>query len=174
MVGAPPNTSATMSARCRRAGTSRAVADRAEHEGEMLHAVEGRDIGVAGRLAGLRLDRKGRDALDELLARLPIGDEIGDRDQLEAVRGGEVGDLLAGHHRAVVIGEFADDADRRQAGEAAEVDGRFRMAGAHQHAAVPGDQREDMAGPHEIAPRPYCRWRARAPCCSAARPKCRS
>ncbi len=62
----------------------------------------------------------------------------------------EFGDLLAGHHRAVVIGEFADDADRRQAGEPAQIDRRLGVAGAHQHAAVLGDERKDMARPHEI------------------------
>ena len=66
------------------------------------------------------------------------------------MRGGEIDDLLAGHHRAVVIGELADDADRRQTGEPAEIDGRLGMAGAHQHAALLGDEREHMAGPHEI------------------------
>ena len=41
-------------------------------------------------------------------------------------------------------------ADRRQPGEPAEIDRGLGMAGAHEHAAVPGDQREDVAGPHEI------------------------
>jgi hypothetical protein len=35
---------------------------------------------------------------------------------------GEVVDLRALHHGAVVVREFADDADRGQAGEAAEID----------------------------------------------------
>ena len=41
-------------------------------------------------------------------------------------------------------------ADRRQPGEPAEVDRGLGMAGAHEHAAVLGDQREDVAGAHEI------------------------
>ena len=49
-----------------------AVADPAMHEGEMLHRIEARAIGIAGDLADRGLDRKGRDPLDELLARLPI------------------------------------------------------------------------------------------------------
>ena len=35
-------------------------------------------------------------------------------------------------------------------GEPAEVDGGLRMARAHEHAAILGDQREDVAGAHEI------------------------
>ena len=127
------------------------VADRAQHEGEVLHAVERRHIGVADHFPGLRLDGERRDAFDELFARLPKGDKIGNRHEFEVMRAREFLDLAAGHHRAVVIGEFADDADRRQAGELAEIDGGFRMSGAHQHPAVLGDQREDMAGPHEVA-----------------------
>ena len=89
-------------------------------------------------------------ALDQLLARLAIGDQVGDGDLLEAVLLGEGGDLRALHHRAVIVGELADHADRRQLGELAEVDRRLGMARAHQHAAILGDQREDMAGPDEI------------------------
>ena len=127
------------------------VADRAQNEGEVLHAVERRHIGVADHFPGLCLDRERRDAFDELFARLPKGDKIGNRHEFEVVRAREFLDLASGHHRAVVIGEFANDADRRQAGKLAQIDGGFRMSGAHQHPAVLGDQREDMAGPHEVA-----------------------
>ena len=54
------------------------------------------------------------------------------------------------HHRAVVVHQFRQHADRRQAGEPAQIDAGFGVAGAHQHAAVLGDQRKDVAGPHEI------------------------
>ena len=58
--------------------------------------------------------------------------------------------LLALHDRAVVVHQLGDDADRRQAGELAEVDRSLGMAGAQQHAAVARDQRKNMAGPGEI------------------------
>ncbi len=88
--------------------------------------------------------------LDQRFLALAVGDEIGDRNLLQAVLLGKVDDLRAARDGAVVVDEFADDADRRQAGEPAEIDGRFRMAGAHQHAAFAGDQREDVAGTDEI------------------------
>ena len=112
-----------------------AVADRAVDEGEMQHRIERRAIGVDGHLADRRLDRKARDPLDQILARLAIGDEVGDRNALEPVLGGEGLDLRPDHHRAVVVGEFADDRHRRQAGEPAQIDRRLGVAGAHQHAA---------------------------------------
>ena len=90
------------------------------------------------------------DALDQAFARLTIGDEVSHRNLLELVLFGEGGDLRPDHDRAVVIGQFADHADRRQAGQFAEIDRRLGVAGAHQHPAVARDQRKDMAGPHEI------------------------
>ncbi len=79
-----------MSARCSRAGTSRPSPIAPSTKGEMLHAVEGRDIGVAGQRPRGSFDRKGRHALHQLFARLPVGDEIGDRDHLELVRGARI------------------------------------------------------------------------------------
>ena len=64
---------------------------------------------------------------------------------------GEGLDLRPDHYGAIVVGEFADDSDRRQTGELAQVDRRFGMTGPHQHASVLGDQREDVAGADEIA-----------------------
>ena len=63
---------------------------------------------------------------------------------------GEGVDLRALHHRAVIVGEFADHAHRRQVRELAQVDGRFRVARAHEHAAILGNEREDVAGADEI------------------------
>ena len=59
-------------------------------------------------------------------------------------------DLRPAHHGAVVVHQFGQHADRRQLGEPAEIDAGFGMAGAHQHAAFLGDQRKDVARPHEI------------------------
>ena len=114
-----------------------AVADAPMNEGEMQDRIERRAIGVALQLADRRLNRKARDPLDQLLARLPIGDQVGDRNALDLVLVGERVDLRPDHHGAVVVGEFADDRDRRQARELAKVDGRLGMAGAHEHAARP-------------------------------------
>src|SRR5258706_239700 len=59
------------------------VADLAVDEGVMVHLVERRDIGVAHELADLGLDFELGDPGDELLARLAVGDQIGDRDALQ-------------------------------------------------------------------------------------------
>ena len=128
-----------------------AVADAPMHEGKMQDRIERGAIGVALKLADRRLDRKAGDPLDQLLARLPVGDHVGDRNALDLVLVGEGLDLRPDHHGAVVVGEFADDGDRRQAGKLAEVDRGLGVAGAHEHAAILGDKRKNMAGTDEIA-----------------------
>src|ERR1700722_18284595 len=128
-----------------------AIADRSMYEGEMQDRIERRAIGVALKLANRRHDRKARDTLDQLLARLPIGDEIRDRNALDLVLVGEGLALGSDHDGAVVVGEFADDGDRRQAGELAKVDRSLGMAGAHEHPAILGDKGKNMARPDEIA-----------------------
>ena len=115
-----------------------------------MHGVERGAIGVTGQPAEWRLDRKGRNALDQFFPRLAVGDEVGDRDPADIVLLRERLDLRADHDRAVVIGELADDGDGRQLGEFAEVDRRLGVARAHQHPALLGDEREHMAGANEI------------------------
>ena len=102
------------------------------------------------RLAIRRVDVERRLELDQGFLALAVGDEIGDGNQLQAMLFRKFSDLRAARDRAVVVDQFADDADRRQAGELAEIDGGFRMTRAHQHAAFAGDQRENMAGTREI------------------------
>lgn len=64
---------------------------------------------------------------------------------------GEGCDLRPAHHGAVIIDQFGNDTDRREAGHVAKVDGCFRVPGAHEHAAFAGDQGKDMARTNEVA-----------------------
>ena len=127
-----------------------AVADIAVDKGVVMHLVERRHIGIAGELADLARDLELGDAGHELFARLAIGDQIGDRNALQRVLLGEGGDLRAAHDRAVVVDQLADRRHRLELGEPAEIDRRLGMARAHQHAAILGDQRKDVARPDEI------------------------
>ena len=63
--------------------------------------------------------------------------------------------LEVGHarHRAVVVHDLADHAGRVQAGQPREVDRRLGLAGALEHAAGLGLEREDVAGLDEVARR---------------------
>jgi hypothetical protein len=53
-------------------------------------------------------------------------------------------------HAAVIIDDFANHAHRRQAGQPAEIDGRFRMTGAVEYAATARNQREQVPGTDKI------------------------
>jgi hypothetical protein len=63
---------------------------------------------------------------------------------------GELAHRGAAHHGAVVVHQLGQHTDRRQIGKPAEIDAGLGVAGAHEHAAVLGDQREHVARAHEI------------------------
>ena len=128
-----------------------ARADPAVDECHVMHLVERGDIGVALERADLGSDLEFRDPLDQLVAGLAIGDQVRDRNSFQAVVLGEGGDLVPARHRAVVVHQLGEHPDRRHAGEPAQVDTGFGMAGTHQDAALLGDQRKHVAGADEIA-----------------------
>ena len=79
----------------------------------------------------------------------PVGDEVADGADLEAVGAREIHQVVEPGHGPVVAHDLADHAAGVEAGEAGDVDRRFGMAGADQHAAGPRDQRENVAGRDE-------------------------
>src|ERR1700687_1750542 len=119
-----------------------ALADVAVDEGHMVYGVERGDESIAAELADLAFYREGGDALDELLTRLPPGDDVGDRDLCELVVFGEGGDFGASFDASGVVHELGDHAHGRQPREPAKIDAGFGMARAHQHAALARDQRK--------------------------------
>ena len=113
----------------------RAVADR--------RRTRRRSVGSAGR----------DDAFDELVVAAAVGDQVGDRDHLQAVPRAVLGQVRHARHRAVVVHHLADHAGRVQPGEPREVDRRLGLAGALEHAAGRGLEREHVAGLDEVARR---------------------
>src|SRR5215471_16958802 len=91
-----------------------AVADAAVDKSHMLDGVERCHVGITRERADLALYREFADPLDQLVARLSVGDEIGDRDLLEFVELGKGGHTRAAHHGAVVVHQLGKDADRGQ------------------------------------------------------------
>ncbi len=63
-------------------------------------------------------------------------------------KGDEIGQP---RHGAVVVHDLADHAGRVEPGKTRHVHRRLGMAGAHQHAAFSGQQREDVAGGGDVA-----------------------
>ena len=116
----------------------------------MLHTVPGKGVGLRSCRAEGRFDGEGGFHLHQRFLALAVGDEIGNRHLLELMFFRKGSDLRSARHGAVVIDEFADDTDRRQACQLAEVDGGFRMSRAHQDAALTGNQRENVSRPGKI------------------------
>ena len=104
----------------------------------------GAEDAVAGGQMGLR------DALDHLLVVQPVGDDLGDADDVDAVPGGEL--LQLGHpgHGAVLVHDFADDAGGLQPGQLGQVHDGLRLAGAHEHAALLVAEGEQVAGARQL------------------------
>ena len=88
--------------------------------------------------------------MNQQLVRHAIADQVGDRDNLDAVLDSELAQLRQPRHRAIVVHDFADDRRRRQSGDARQVNRGFGLAGPHQHAAFAGAQRKDVAGPRQV------------------------
>ncbi len=119
-------------------------------EGHVVNRIERREKSVAGQRADFGLHRKFPGAIDQLVARLPVGDQFRDRDALQLVALGKSGKLGAAHHRTIVIHQFRQHAHRRHAGQPAHVDAGFGMARAHQDAAFLGDQRKHVPRPYKV------------------------
>ncbi len=119
--------------------------DVAVHEGDVLGAVDGdpvavrREVAVPGRQPGLG------DPLDEALVAAPVADQVLDRDHRQAVLVGELAQLRAALHGAVVVDDLDQDAGRGEPGEPGQVDGGLGVAAPDEHAALAVAQREHVA-----------------------------
>ncbi len=91
------------------------------------------------------------DRFDHRLVAEPVFDDIGDGDNLEPVDRGELDQIVAPRHRAVIFQNLADHAGRLHAREPGEVDSALGLTGADQHPAVARAERIDVAGRDKLA-----------------------
>ena len=99
-------------------------------------------MGAADRAAGL--------AFHQLLGGIAVVDQIADGANLDAVLMAEIDQLRQACHGAIVIHDLADHRRRLQSAEAGQIAAGLGVAGAHQHAAILGHQREDVARLHQV------------------------
>src|SRR5262245_4059208 len=114
--------------------------------------------GLYGRFVDVEIEGATEQAIDggfsdlahDAIMAQPIADQIFDGADLQAVALGE-GDQI-GHacHGAVVVHNLADDAGRKQASQAGEIDGGLRVAGAHEHATFARNQRENVPRGNDV------------------------
>ena len=128
-----------------------AVADLAAHQRDVRLAVELVLVGEDAERAVLGRQRRVRGALHQPLGAHPVLNQVRDRDHQQPVLLGELRQLRHARHRAVLVHDFADDAGRIEPGDARQIDGRFGLPGAHQHAAVARAQRQHVTRPRQVA-----------------------
>ncbi|MNI49150.1 hypothetical protein D3C73_1037470 [compost metagenome] len=85
-----------------------------------------------------------------MLLLIAVMNQISDADQLEVMLLRNLNEIRQAGHRAVSLDHFADYARRIGAAHASQIDCGFGVAGAAQHAAFFGDQREHMARSAEV------------------------
>ena len=127
-----------------------AAADSPVNKCHVLDGIERSDIGIALKSADLALYWKLANALDQLVPGLPIGDQIRNGNLPQLMAASEFCHAWPAHHRAIVVHQLRQHADRRQAGKPAQVDAGLGMSGSHQHTTVLGDQGKDVARAHEV------------------------
>ena len=91
-----------------------------------------------------------RDFLHHRLVVHAVLDQIGDRDHQQLVPLGELRQLGHAGHRAVVIHDFADDAGGIQPADPRQIDRRFGLPGANEHAPGLRAQRKHVPRPREV------------------------
>ena len=77
--------------------------------------------------------------------RVEVDDEIRDGHERQAMGVRERPQVLASHHRTLVMDELRDDGDLTAVGQAAQFDPGLRVSGALAHAAVAGDEGQHVA-----------------------------
>ena len=125
--------------------------DRATHHRDVLLAVEHRLVHVRGEVAPRRRDARLGDPTDELLVLAAVLDELGDRDHQEPVLLAELDQVRDPRHRPVVVHDLAEHAGGVHARQTGQVHRRLGVAGALEHATLGVAQREDVAGPCQVA-----------------------
>ena len=125
--------------------------DLALDQRHVVLVVHQRAVADDGELAERGRHPRLHHALHELVVLAPVGDQIGDGDHLQAVALAVRDQVGHPRHRPVVVHDLADHAGGREAREPREVDRRLGLAGALEHAAGLGLQREDVAGLDEVA-----------------------
>ncbi len=117
---------------------------------DVVLVVHQRAVPEDRELAEARRHARRDDPFDELVVAPAVGDQIGDRDQLQRVLVAVGLEIVEAGHRPVLVLDLADQTRGLAACEAREIDRGLGMTGALQDAPVPGLQRVDMTGHDDV------------------------
>lgn len=116
----------------------------------MLVGVEITLIGDRGKLAVFRGQPGFSYAAYQLLMSAPVGDKVGDTDDLDSELPGCHFQLWQARHCAIIIHNLTDDACRVKSCQPGEVDNSFGMPGPDQNPAIPRPEWKHMSGASQI------------------------
>ena len=117
---------------------------------DVVVALEHALIKVELELALGRGQRHRDHAAHQYLAAAAPRDQVPDRENAEPMTAREALELGQPRHAAVIGQDLAQRADRLEPGECAQVGHRLAVAGAAQHPARHGAEREHMARAHQV------------------------
>ena len=107
------------------------------HQCHVLGLVDVIPVGDHREVAQLRREPGFSHPVHESLGLEPVGHELGDRDEREPVLRGEGLQLGTACHGAVGVEDLADDPGGHESGEPRQIDARFGLPHALEHAARP-------------------------------------
>ena len=116
----------------------------------MLTAIKDVAVADGAEIAELAGDFGLRFAHHKPFVLEPVADQIGDRDQVEAVLSGVLRQLRQTGHGAICILDLTDHARGMQSRHAREIHSGFGVASPFQHSPIAGAQRKDVAGAAQI------------------------
>src|SRR5438105_685508 len=122
----------------------------AANERDVLVMVHVTRIGNHFEFAEARGQSRFRHATHVALVLHAVANQVRHRQHFDAMFLAKFDELRHAGHGAVFVHDFADDPGRIEPGDARKVHGSFGLAGADEHAAVAGAQRENMAGARKI------------------------
>ena len=124
--------------------------DLAQAEGQMRAAADRIEIGMHIEFAVAGLEAVARRAGHGMFVRQPVMDQVGDGADLELVRTGELFEVAAARHAAVLVHDFDDDRRRGIARQPRQIAAGFGMPRPPQDAAGLGNDRKDMARLNDV------------------------
>ena len=134
-------------------GNGQSVLTRVHSEcltGDVLGAVDGDPVAVRREVAARGGQPGLRHPQHVVLVAPAVVDQLLDRDHRQAVLVGEVAQLLAALHGAVVVDDLGDHSGRFEPGEPGQVHGRLGVTGPHEHPALGVPQREHVPRLHDL------------------------
>src|ERR1700761_140295 len=92
---------------------------------------------VNSELSVFRRQLRRGNTLDRRFRSQPIGDQVGDRNQLNVMEHGKLAKFGPSGHRSIVAHDLADNPSGTKTCQSGQVHSSFRLPGTYQYSSVP-------------------------------------